>query len=118
MQSEHRTQSGSWIFWASYAGIAAYALAAFFPSIHLPKGVDTFILFTLLAALLLFGPRNITTPQVIFSAVIGTIALGFGVYRMWNNPGVILIVPAFLFMLLFLVVLVRVRLRRRTLQLR
>jgi hypothetical protein len=117
MQSEHRTQTSSWIFWASYAGIAAYTLAAFFPAIHLSEGVGAFILFASLASLFLFGPKNITTLQLIFAAVIGVIALGFGVYRMWNNPVVILIVPAFLFTLLFLVVLVRVRLRRRTLQL-
>jgi hypothetical protein len=116
MQSEHRTQSGSWIFWASYAGIAVYALPAFFPAIHLPKGAAALILIASFVALFLIGLKNITIPQLIFSGVTAAIALGFGVYRMWNNPLVILIVPAFLFMLLFLVVLVRVKLRRRTLQ--
>jgi len=116
MPSEHRSQKGSWIFWVSYAGIALYALAAFFPAIRLPKGVDVFLLFASFAGFFFFGLKNITIPQVIFSGVTATIALGFVVYRTWNNPTVIFIVPAFLFMILFLVVLVRVRLRKRTLQ--
>ena len=107
-----KVQRSAWIFWLTYAFIAAYCIVIFVPGIHIPPVIERLLLFALVGGILL-QQKHYTVPQLVFSLVASIIATGFGVICMWNNWMAFVMVPAFLFSSICLYFVVRQHLHLR-----